>query len=76
MRGTKSMQDDTKLALELEFEFSIKPSDIEEFSSILLEFHGNATTWDDDAEELSNSSVKAADASALYSAPLAISYFR
>ena len=52
------MQDDTKPELELEFEFSIKPSDIEEFSSILLEFHGNATTWDDDAEEISVAFIK------------------
>ena len=36
---------------ELEFEFSIKPSTIEEFSSILLEFKGHATAWDDDANE-------------------------
>ena len=44
--------------LELEFEFSIKPSDIEEFSSILLEFHGHAITWDDDAEEISVARIK------------------
>ena len=37
--------------IELEFEFSIKPSDIEEFSLFLLEFKGRAITWDDDAEE-------------------------
>lgn len=36
---------------ELEFEFSIKPSDLEEFSEFLLEFSGRAITWDDDAEE-------------------------
>jgi len=44
--------------LELEFEFSIKPSDIEEFSSIILEFNGTATTWDDDAEELAVARIK------------------
>ena len=57
------MQDNTQSApqvadLELEFEFSIKPSDIEEFSSILLEFHGHAITWDDDAEEISVARIK------------------
>ncbi len=36
---------------ELEFEFSIKPSDIEEFSELLLDFEGQAVFWDDDAEE-------------------------
>ena len=36
---------------ELEFEFSIKPSDMEEFSDLLLEFTGQAVIWDDDAEE-------------------------
>jgi GNAT superfamily N-acetyltransferase len=52
------MQDDTQPELELEFEFSIKPSDIEEFSSILLEFNGNAITWDDDAEEITVARIK------------------
>ena len=36
---------------ELEFEFSLKPSDIEEFSQLLVGFEGQAVTWDDDAEE-------------------------
>ena len=36
---------------ELEFEFSLKPSDIEEFSNLLLDFEGQAVIWDDDAEE-------------------------
>ncbi|MCG6936960.1 MAG: GNAT family N-acetyltransferase [Gammaproteobacteria bacterium] len=36
---------------ELEFEFSIKPSDIEEFSHILLDFQGKATIWDDDEDD-------------------------
>ena len=36
---------------DLEFEFSIKPSDIEEFSHLLLGFNGNAIIWDDDADE-------------------------
>jgi GNAT superfamily N-acetyltransferase len=36
---------------ELEFEFSIKPSDIEEFSHILLDFEGQAILWDDDEDE-------------------------
>ncbi|NOQ89313.1 MAG: GNAT family N-acetyltransferase [Gammaproteobacteria bacterium] len=52
------MQDDTQPELELEFEFSIKPSDIEEFSAILLEFNGNAITWDDDAEEIPVALIK------------------
>lgn len=52
------MQDDTQPELELEFEFSIKPSDIEEFSSILLEFNGNAIAWDDDAEEIPVARIK------------------
>ncbi|NOQ89471.1 MAG: GNAT family N-acetyltransferase [Gammaproteobacteria bacterium] len=43
------MLDDTQH--ELEFEFSIKPSDIEEFSALLLEFNGHATIWDDDSDE-------------------------
>ncbi|MCK4675701.1 MAG: GNAT family N-acetyltransferase [Gammaproteobacteria bacterium] len=36
---------------ELEFEFSIKPSDIEAFSHLLLDFEGQAVLWDDDADE-------------------------
>ena len=36
---------------ELEFKFSIKPSDIEEFSHLLLDFEGHATLWDDDEDE-------------------------
>ena len=36
---------------ELEFEFSLKPSDIEEFSNLLVDFEGHAIIWDDDAEE-------------------------
>lgn len=36
---------------ELEFKFSINPSDMEEFSDLLLEFIGQAVIWDDDAEE-------------------------
>jgi len=36
---------------ELEFEFSMKPSDIEEFSHVLLDFEGRATLWDDDEDE-------------------------
>ncbi|NOQ88545.1 MAG: GNAT family N-acetyltransferase [Gammaproteobacteria bacterium] len=52
------MLDDTQPELELEFEFSIKPSDIEEFSTILLEFNGHAITWDDDAEEISVARIK------------------
>ena len=57
------MQNDTQpelelAELELEFEFSIKPSDIEEFSAILLGFNGTAITWDDDAEEISVARIK------------------
>ncbi len=36
---------------ELEFEFALKPSDIEEFSHLLVDFEGQAVIWDDDAEE-------------------------
>ncbi len=36
---------------ELEFEFSIKPSDIEALSDLLLDFEGQAVLWDDDAED-------------------------
>lgn len=36
---------------ELEFEFSIKPSEMEEFSHLLIEFNGEAMIWDDNAEE-------------------------
>ena len=39
------------LLSELEFEFSIKPSEIEAFSHLLIEFNGQALYWDDDAEE-------------------------
>lgn len=36
---------------ELEFEFSIKPSDNEDFRDLLLEFSGKAILWDDEGEE-------------------------
>ncbi len=36
---------------ELEFEFSLKPSDIEEFSHFLVDFKGKAVHWDDEGEE-------------------------
>jgi GNAT superfamily N-acetyltransferase len=36
---------------ELEFEFSLKPSDMEEFSDLLVDFNGKAITWDDDEGE-------------------------
>lgn len=52
------MLNDNQPELELEFEFSIKPSDIEEFSPILLEFNGHAITWDDDAEEITVARIK------------------
>jgi len=35
----------------LEFEFSLTPSVIEEFSHYLLAFSGNARTWDDDLDD-------------------------
>ena len=41
----------TDIIQELEFKFSIKPSDIEEFSHILLDFEGEATVWDDDEDD-------------------------
>jgi len=36
---------------DLEFEFSLKPSDNQEFSNLLVDFKGQAVVWDDDAEE-------------------------
>ena len=36
---------------ELEFEFSMKPSDMEEFSHILLDFEGKARIWDNDEDD-------------------------
>lgn len=57
LSGALSMQDDAQTDLELEFEFSIKPSDIEEFSSLLLEFSGNAIL-DDDGEEVAVARIK------------------
>lgn len=39
------------LLSDLEFEFSLKPSDMEEFSHLLLEFKGQAIIWDEDAAE-------------------------
>ena len=37
--------------LELEFEFSMRPSDLEEFSRLLVDFRGQAVYWDDEGEE-------------------------
>jgi GNAT superfamily N-acetyltransferase len=37
---------------ELEFEFSMKPSEVEEFSHFLIEFNGKAIFCDEDAEEM------------------------
>jgi len=39
------------LNTDLEFEFSLKPSDIEEFSHLLVDFDGQAVAWNDDADE-------------------------
>ena len=39
------------LLSELEFEFSIKPSEIDTLSHLLIEFDGQALHWDEDAEE-------------------------
>ncbi|MDH5387602.1 MAG: GNAT family N-acetyltransferase [Gammaproteobacteria bacterium] len=39
------------LLSDLEFEFSIKPSDLEEFSHFLLSFQGKAVTWDDESAD-------------------------
>jgi len=36
---------------DLEFEFSFKPSDLEEFSHLLLDFKGKAIFWDENADE-------------------------
>ena len=36
---------------DLEFEFSLKPSDMEEFSQLLLGFQGKAIIWDDNTAE-------------------------
>ncbi len=41
----------TDILSELEFEFSLKPSDNEDFSNLLVDFKGQAVVWDDDAEE-------------------------
>jgi GNAT superfamily N-acetyltransferase len=37
---------------ELEFEFSLKPSDDEVFRELMIDFQGQATLMDDDAEEI------------------------
>lgn len=42
----------TDILQNLEFEFSLKPSDSEEFTHLLVDFKGEAITWDDDAEEI------------------------
>ena len=42
---------ESDLLSDLEIEFSLKPSDLEEFSHLLLEFKGKAVIWDDDAAE-------------------------
>jgi GNAT superfamily N-acetyltransferase len=39
------------LLSELEFEFSIKPSEMEDLSHLLIEFNGQALYWDDEVEE-------------------------
>ena len=39
------------LLTNLEFEFSLKPSDSDEFSNLLVDFNGKAIIWDDDADE-------------------------
>jgi len=39
------------LISDLEFEFSIKPSEMEDLSHLLIEFNGQALYWDDEAEE-------------------------
>lgn len=50
---------ESDLLSDLEFEFSLKPSDLEEFSNLLLEFRGQAVIWDDDtAEEKVVASIK------------------
>lgn len=50
---------ESNLLSDLEFEFSLKPSDLEEFSNLLLEFRGQAVIWDDDtAEEKVVASIK------------------
>ena len=42
---------DPELLSELEFEFSMKPSELEEFSHILVDFKGQALLWDDHEED-------------------------
>lgn len=49
MYVVKIMQSD--ILQDLEFEFSLKPSDMDGFSHLLVDFNGQATTWDDNAEE-------------------------
>ncbi len=41
----------SELLSELEFEFYLKPSEIEAFSELLVDFNARAITWNDDAEE-------------------------
>lgn len=41
----------SELLSDLEFEFSLKPSDMEEFSHLLIGFQGKAIFWDDDTAE-------------------------
>ena len=42
---------ESDLLSDLEFEFSLKPSDLEELGNLLLEFRGQAVIWDDDTAE-------------------------
>ncbi len=37
---------------DLEFEFYLRPSDMDEFSHLLVDFKGQAISWSDDAEEM------------------------
>ncbi len=37
-----------ELMSDLEFEFSMKPSDMEDLSHLLVEFNGKALIWDDE----------------------------
>lgn len=41
----------SEILSDLEFEFSLKPSVTDEFSHLLVDFNGQAISWDDNADE-------------------------
>lgn len=48
----------TDILTDLEFEFSLRPSDNQEMDNLLVDFKGQAIIWDDDAEEKVVASLK------------------